>query len=404
MSQIQKEEIKNSIKTSNNEKILKKIIKNDRRSKQYISRKAVDKNITSLPSKETYIRSGKRNFPTFKIISTNKLRMNKLNNKSFYKFNTLNRFSVSNLNKINNKLINNKLIELKNYGSSKDIYRTTAQDNHSLFISVPLETPHPSHKIKLETEKNNKLLKKTLNKGNEEVNSNKKQTTILYKRRNEKDNNNYSSIYSTLNNANKTTNSSTQTNNNRIMNYKINSITYKISTNKKSKIKPKNISEITNTYFKENQTFNNKGNRIIYIAPKKIESRFRTDDDYTFNPKIDLSVDNDNLLYQRLKRNETMVKKFRLSSIHNSSLGRNFFFNPLEKNLKNDISSFSKTINQSKEKNNINKKYNIRQSASNSGLSIVIEPKKNTLNGSTINYKDRRQSNVCKYIRYSIIL
>ena len=390
MSQYQKEDIKNIIKKNDNEKILRKIIKNDRRSKQYNSRKTVDKSITSLPSKETYIRLGKKNFPTFKIISTNKLRMNKLNNKSFYKFNTLNRFSVSNLNKINNKLINNKLIELKNYGSTKDIYRTTIQDNHSLFISGPLETPHPSHKIKFETENNNKLIKNTLNKGIEEANSIKKQTTILYKRRN--DNNekkNYSSIYSTLNNVNKTSGSSSKTNNN-IMDYKINSITYKNSTNKKSEIKQKNITEIS-SYIKDNQTYNSKGNRLIFIAPKKIESRFRTDDDYIFNPKNDLSVDNDNLLYHRLKRNETMVKKFRLLSFHNSSLGRNFFFNPLSNNLKNDISSFTNSINQSKDKNKIDsKKYIIRKSESNSGLRITLEPKKATVNDSKLNYKDRR--------------
>ena len=48
---------------------------------------------------------------------------------------------------------------------------------------------------------------------------------------------------------------------------------------------------------------------------------------------------NESLLYRRLKKNQTVDKKYQLLSVHNSSIGRNFFFNPLKNNLNNDLYS-----------------------------------------------------------------
>ena len=287
---------------------------------------------------------------------------------------------------------NKALFALKNIGSSKDLHNKGNLKNHSLFISGLSETPHPNNKIIFEYEKNNKHLKQAFNRNTEENIPTKKTTAILYKRRNNKDDNNYSKIYDTIDNTGKTINLNSQINHN-IANYKINSVTYR-TTKKNDDSKQNNITE-RHTFHKYNQTYINKGYAITYVVPKKMESRFIDDTyayAYDFNEKKDFSIDNSNLLLNRLKRNETIDKKLRILTIYSSTMGQHFFYNPQKSsinnpNLSKNISSYMQNLNKSKD---YTEQKTMRKSASNSGIRITRERKNKIKMGSKLNYKDRR--------------
>ena len=393
MSQYQKQENKALIKTKNETQL----IKNGKQTKPQLRKiNYPDNKIKIKSTNETINYTTKTHYPNIKFSSLNKFKINRLSNKSFNIFNTSQKYST-----ITSKNINRNLIVLNSFGSSKDLRKKINYDNHSIFISGPPETPQTTYTIKFDTEKKF-YPKNNLNKEKEEINSTKKKTTTLYKRRNDNENSYYSNFY-TLNDINKAStntnsiNNNYRTNNKNAFNYKINSITCKSSTNKKNE-KPQNITEINNN--KEIQTYTNKGKEIIttYIGKKDPGSRFRIDDNYTFIPKEDLSIDNKNLIFHRLRRNETaMDKKCRLKTMNNSPKEKNFFFNPFKKDNKlsnNQIISFPNNLNKEKEKLYIetdsNKNDVMKRSETFFGLRKNNDPKKKIINDSKLNYKDRR--------------
>lgn len=391
MSKYQKEDIRNLIKNDDSQNILKKIIKKERLSKLTNSKKMIlpDNNKKFISNNNNFYYSSKKNYPNIKINSSNILNSIKLNNKSLYTINAADRFSTSNLNKINNKLI-----ALKNYGSTKDLQtRNKNNNNHFIFISGLPETPSLTNNINLGTDN---TIKNYNNIGKKEINSSKKSTTILYKRRSDSDKNNFSAIYNSLSSLNSIIKDNNN-NYNSIRNYKINSITFRNNKNRNNEFKSKNISENIK-YNNDSQTYNSKGNIFTYEVPKKEtvkkESRFRTDDIFTFNPKEDMSFDptNESLLYRRLKKNQTVDKKYQLLSVHNSSIGRNFFFNPLKNNLNNDLYSYTS----SKDKIDINSYLkNIRNN------NTSIHEIKTTKNVPLMKYIDRKDNNIINLDRFN---
>ena len=249
MSKYQKEDIRNLIKNDDSQNILKKIIKKERLSKLTNSKKMIlpDNNKKFISNNNTFYYSTKKNYPNIKINSSNILNSIKLNNKSLYTINTADRFSTSSLNKINNKLI-----ALKNYGSTKDLQtRNKNNNNHFIFISGLPETPSLTNNINLGIDN---TIKNYNNIGKKEINS----TTILYKRRSDSDKNNFSVIYNSLSSLNNIIKGNNK-NYNSIKNYKINSITYRNNKNRNNEFKSKNISENIN-YNNDSQTYNSKGN------------------------------------------------------------------------------------------------------------------------------------------------
>ena len=406
MSKYQKEDIQNSIKNDSSQNILKKIIKNERLSKMSNTKKMnfPDKNkkpiLNNNNTNNTYYSSVKRHYPNLSINSSNILNSIKSNNKTIYSINTVDRFSTSSLNRINNKLI-----ALKNYGSTKDLHskikNNTIAHNHNknfLLISSLPETPSLNSNSNYKTENNNKNYN---NIGIKEINTTKKSTTILYKRRNDTDTNNLAAIYNTLNNLNKNVKDNNIKNYNSINNYKMNSITYRI--NQKNEFKTKNITDNLK-YKNDSQTYNSKDNIFTYEPPKKGESRFRADELFTFNPKEDISYDNSSrsLLYRRLKRNPTMDRKYKILSVHNSSIGRNFFFNPFQNSLGKDIYSYSKhlNLNNSKDKIDINNYLkHIKNNNSFHGIRNIHNLNKNNID-SIMKYKDRRDNKLINLDRF----
>ena len=102
---------------------------------------------------------------------------------------------------------------------------------------------------------------------------------------------------------------------------------------------------------------------------------------------------NSKLLYSRIRKNGTIDKKLKILTIHNNSIGTNFFFNPL-KNSKKEISTFTMDKNKIKIKGNMNvtpdSKRLLRSNGSNHGIKITKDIKNNNVkNMQMINYKDK---------------
>ena len=219
MSKLQTEEIKNLLKNDESQNILKKILKDERLVKLSNTYKILQDNNLSknIISNNNIYYSTKRNYPNISVNASNILNTIHSNNKSLYSMNTVDRLSSSHLNKLNNTLI-----ALKNYGSTKDILPRKNKYTHLKLISSLPDTPSLNHyNNTIET------LPKTQNYNNigkKEINESKKSTTILYKRKADTEKNNFTDIYYSLNKNNKDFNT--------IKNYKINSITYRISKKK----------------------------------------------------------------------------------------------------------------------------------------------------------------------------
>ena len=367
MSNFPKEDFENIRKNDESQNIMKKLIKNEKHHKISIKEmilKDIDNNISS--SNIIYY-STRGHFEGISFTTSNKLDSTKFNNKSFYSISKPNKFPTSNIIKINKGLN-----ELNRYGSTKDL--NLKYNNHSIFISRPKETQNKIIQ--------NINFKNNSNKNNEEIKSSKKQTTILYKRRSEAEKNKHLTKFSTLANDSKNSHNGRTNNYN---NYKISSITHRKFKNHKKEINSENKSDIN----KVSQTFNNKGNILTYVIKKKQDSRFRTDDNYSFNPKEEISFDNANMLNYRLKKNRQMDKRYRLLSVNNSSIGKNFFFVPFNYSNKNyEFSSNSNNLNKAKEKINKDNNNILRNSKSYYGLKTSSDLK--NFNDSKINYKDRR--------------
>ena len=153
MSQYKKEEINSFIRKNDNE-IPNKIMKIEKNEIAFTPKKINEKTI--IPPKNISIYSSlttrRGNYPNNNSTAI-KLKTNKTSNKT--KYNTIQTFSTSNINKINKSLI-----AIKNSGSIKVLFKPVNAENHSLFISGSRETPYPHNKIEFETEKNRKYKKK----------------------------------------------------------------------------------------------------------------------------------------------------------------------------------------------------------------------------------------------------
>lgn len=317
------------------------------------------KNENKIPLNDTFTYSQKDNFLGRLFTSSNENKPSKLRDKRFYGFNKWNKYSTINVNKINR--LNKGLIKLKHYGSTKDL--KSKYDNHSLFFSGPNENPFLNQRF---TEKDNKII--------EDILPNKKQTTILYKRKEPPKKYNDLSI---LTNDNKDDFSNG--------NFINKTETYKILTEKKD-LNGLNKSEINYN----NQTYNNKGNCFTYVLKKN--GRFITDDDYYFNSKNKISYDDESLLASKLKKNRKKEKKLQKLSISNSSVGKNFFFNPFKNIFKYYESSYTNNLNRTREKirqDTINN--TLKSSKSYYGLRINFGRFKK-FNDSKVANKDRKEN------------
>ena len=154
MYKYKKEEINSLIRKNDNEKIQNKIMKIEKNEIAFTPKKINEKTI--IPPKNISIYSSlttrRENYPNNNSTAI-KLKTNKTSNKT--KYNTIQRFSNSNINKINKSLI-----AIKNSGSIKVLFKPGNAENHSLFISGSRETPYSHNKIEFETEKNRKYKKK----------------------------------------------------------------------------------------------------------------------------------------------------------------------------------------------------------------------------------------------------
>ena len=97
-------------------------------------------------------------------------------------------------------------------------------------------------------------------------------------------------------------------------------------------------------------------------------------------------------LYRRLKKNQTVDKKYQLLSVHNSFIGRNFFFNPLKKNLNNDLYSYTS----SKDKIDIN---SYLKNIKNNNTSV--HEIKTTKNATIMKYIDRKDNSIINLDRFN---
>ena len=374
----------NSIIENNiTQNILQKL-KNQKYFNYSTSRKILQQNDKGviIPQNNTIYYSSKGNFPSITIISSNKIDSKEISNKSLLNTSFRNRFSTSNLNRPKRTLI-----ALKSYGSTKDLLSHERRNNNFIFISSFQDSSYPKIQYKIKTEKkiNN------VNKNIEKIDYNKKSTTILYRRRNDTEQKILSSRY-TLNNTYKNGfNKANNTNNNQINNYRIKLNTYKNLNSKTTDIKKINISHInTIDYNNDIKTYNNKGNLCAYVVTKNEEKKLKkNNDNFTFNPRKEISIDNSYLTYKRFENNGNIDKKYKILSIqNNSSMRKNLFFNPIKYNKNKDISIYSNYIKKSKEKikidNNINQNI-IRNTDINNDIKIIKDFKKNNDKNKNIN-------------------
>ena len=232
MSKYQKKDSNNLVKNKNENKV----ISNGKQINSIQFRKIIypDNQKKFKSTNETINYTTKTYYPNIKFSSLNKFKINNLNNKSFNVFNPSNKCSTSNF-----KNINRNMIVLNSFGSSKDLRKKGDYDNHSIFISGPIATPHPTNIIKFDTEQQF-YSKNNLNKNKEEINPNKKATTTLYKKRNDNDINTYTNLCNTpsndINKTSNTINNDYRTIKKNAFNYKINAITYQIKKMKNPKI------------------------------------------------------------------------------------------------------------------------------------------------------------------------
>ena len=404
MSSRQKEEKKNFIKNDYNQDIVRELFTNEILSTYSSSRKKIEpeNNEELLPENETFYYSSKGAFPFLTIISSYNLNSGKINYNPLYTFHIKNRKTSSNLKKLNNS----QLIALKSYGSSKDLTNKLKKNNHYIFISCLPESPHSKHERKLKIEKNNKYIGNRLNKSIDSFKPYQKAEAILYEKKNDGEKKIFQKKYF----SNKVEPNNNKKNN-LINNYTINSITYRKLKEKKPVLKPIKISNIYNIISNNNnlsQTFvnNYKANNENTSAKKTNESRITNDNNYIINPTKEKSFIRENIIKQRMKKNVTMDKKFRILSMNSSSMEKNFFYNPLKKNQKriNDISYYTKNINKAKENHynlyiSNNQNIIMRNSDFNNDIKVITEFKKDkdkTINSYNSNYKDIKKNNYKK--------
>ena len=214
-------------------------------------------------------------------------------------------------------------------------------------------------------------------------------TTMLYKKRlePEKITQNTSYIYTSVHNLTQNIN-----NKNIINNFIIDSNAYRNSN--VDKIKP--LSEIKTNfeYLNDSKTYNSKRDKYSYL-------KLRNNDIYspnTLNPIKELNRGNINSY--RLRKNDGMSHR-KLLSVNNSSIGSNFFFNPLKQNnFMTEINDTTRNKDKSKDKDTMNKSPNITsQNNKNNYLRNnefykdikVSNTITNTNTNSKVNYRDRRQ-------------
>ena len=375
--------MKNLIKNDNSRNDVQRIIKNDKQQKFYRTKKIIQKNKNlidkSLSINNPFYTLRKRDFSNATMNSISQAKQkNKLNDLSLYSYNALYKSSNSNLNKFNTKL---KLS--KNCASSNNLICNCGGNNHSLFISGQTDSPRD-----ISIKKNNKSIKNILKNINIHEKNSK---TILYKRRGNNISKNFETINYSFNNIK-----------NNFNDYKLNSITFRVSGNKAQEINynaSRDISSTTNTldYLNDSKTYNSKGiyNYLIY-RNGSCERRLQTEDYDNFNPVR--FQKNDNLFKSKLKKNATKEKNYRILSVYNSINGENFFFNPLKgkNNIKNKIPLYIYEANklQDKKSLNLSKKQNFINSESNHGIKITNESKNNISNTKVINRKNRKRNDL----------
>ena len=366
MSQYKKEDIKDFDKNDGSKLILRRKIKNHKNQKISNQRKYIlpDK-INNISSNDTFYYSTRGTFAGISFATSNKMKSSGLNDKSFYSINKLNKFPE-----------NNGFKEIKNYGSTKALQTQYNQyNNNSIFISGSRDIPYSNQNI---CEKYN-----TYNFNNNDIKPRRKQTAILYKRRDDSKKENHLIKYSILTSDNKS-----EVYNDNINNYKFNSITYRKFSEVKKDINANNKSSINY----DNQLYNKTGNAFTYVIKKK-GSRFKTDDDFSSKLKNGKNYDNE-LYNSKLKKNGIKEKKYRMTSLNNSSFVKNFFFNPLKNNLNNYeySSNTNNNINKEKEKRRQdNNSQILKNSKSYIGLRIKTD-NKNKINDSKVNYRERRRN------------
>ena len=286
--------MKNLIKNDNSRNDVQRIIKNDKQQKFYRTKKIIQKNKNlidkSLSINNPFYTLRKRDFSNATMNSISQAKQkNKLNDLSLYSYNALYKSSNSNLNKFNTKL---KLS--KNCASSNNLICNCGGNNHSLFISGQTDSPRD-----ISIKKNNKSIKNILKNINIHEKNSK---TILYKRRGNNISKNFETINYSFNNIK-----------NNFNDYKLNSITFRVSGNKAQEINynaSRDISSTTNTldYLNDSKTYNSKGiyNYLIY-RNGSCERRLQTEDYDNFNPVR--FQKNDNLFNSKLKKKCNKRKK-----------------------------------------------------------------------------------------------
>ena len=388
MSLLQKDEIMEIIQKGNSKNILRRIIKSKNHHKFtdtkeiIIPEKKNSKNFTI----NDYYSNLDNNLPhNLRVVSSKKAANanSYINNGSK---NIINKLSTTNTNIINSNLLN----ELNHYDSSSTLRRGAKKKHHSIYISGMNDSPLSKYINNLEKEKYdkdanymhimpvNKLTSYSTNK-----------TTMLYKKRlePEKITQNTSYIYTSVHNLTQNIN-----NKNIINNFIIDSNAYRNSN--VDKIKP--LSEIKTNfeYLNDSKTYNSKRDKYSYL-------KLRNNDIYspnTLNPIKELNRGNINSY--RLRKNDGMSHR-KLLSVNNSSIGSNFFFNPLKQNnFMTEINDTTRNKDKSKDKDTMNKSPNITsQNNKNNYLRNnefykdikVSNTITNTNTNSKVNYRDRRQ-------------
>ena len=370
MAKLQKNEINNLYIKDDSQLILQKLLKKEQKQKNnYYPQQTIEinRNINNkgLSTKHPFYTVRRNYFINSTINNSNQIKpKNKISNKSFIKFNTLNKFSLSKIKQINKRFKN-----LKNTKSSSNLIYNCERSNHTFYISGQDKINIDKNKIKTNLEKHNNFTQNILKKINKKMHQLSMGNLFYIPRRSQADKK-IGDIYSSYKNIKKDIND-----------YRLNSITYRNTNIINSK---KNIDFYGSDYINASKTFNtiDKDSHIFY---RNREKRLQTDDIDNFNPKI--VSKNIRILNRHLKKNLELNKNKRILSLNNSFVTSNFFFNPLKYNFKkNEISTYNNKTPKSNNSfiYNFGRNSNLKSNTDNHAIKITNESKNDNVNNTRL--------------------